>query len=47
MYTPHPEKTIVSGCRNIVELGADAVVASHTHSLQSFEIHKGAPIFYR
>ena len=44
MDAPLPE--IRALYKNYVDMGADAVVASHPHQIQGWELHEGKPIFY-
>lgn len=32
--------------RELIDLGADAIVGGHTHTAQGYEVYKGKPIFY-
>ena len=43
---PLPSPDTVDRYRVIVDLGADAVIAMHTHCMQGYEYYRGAPIVY-
>ena len=43
---PLPSPDTVDRYRVIVNLGADAVIAMHTHCMQGYEYYRGAPIVY-
>lgn len=43
---PVPAPETVDRYRLIVDMGADAVVAGHTHCMQGFETYRGRPIVY-
>lgn len=45
-YDPIPSPETVDRYRLIVDMGADAVVAGHTHCMQGFETYRGKPIVY-
>ncbi len=45
-YDPVPGPETVDRYRLIVDMGADAVVAGHTHCMQGFETYRGKPIVY-
>ena len=45
-YNPIPAPGIQERYRTFIELGADAVVAGHTHCPQGYEIYNGKPILY-
>ena len=44
--TSYPPPSIVELYRFFVEQGADAVIGHHSHSVQGYEIYRGAPIVY-
>ena len=41
---PRPEDVVLA--RRIVEAGADVIIGHHAHTVQSWEVHEGKPIFY-
>lgn len=41
-----PTAEQVNFARNVIDIGVDAVVGSHTHTIQSSEVYKGKPIYY-
>lgn len=45
-YNPIPAPGIQERYRTIIELGADAVIAGHTHCPQGYEVYNGKPIIY-
>lgn len=45
-YNPFPSPNKVELYRLIADLGADAIIAMHTHCPQGYEIHNGKPIVY-
>ncbi len=45
-YDPLPAPVAVDRYRLICDMGADAVIAMHTHSPQGYEIYDGKPIVY-
>ena len=45
-FCPFPSPRMVELYRAYVRAGASAVVGSHAHVPQGFEVHNGAPIFY-
>ena len=45
-YNPLPSPGIRDRYRTIIEIGADAVIAGHTHCPQGTEIYNGKPIVY-
>ncbi len=45
-YNPLPAPVAVDRYRLICDMGADAVIAMHTHCPQGFEIYDGKPIVY-
>ena len=45
-FCPIPSARITKRYRGFVEAGASAVIASHTHVPQGYEVYKGKPIFY-
>lgn len=45
-YDPVPGPETVDRYRLIADMGADAVVAGHTHCMQGFETYRGKPIIY-
>ena len=45
-YDPIPSPETVDRYRLIIDFGADAVVAGHTHCMQGFETYRGKPIVY-
>jgi hypothetical protein len=45
-YCPYPSPEMVRRCRFIIEMGADAVICSHTHCSVPWEMHSGRPIVY-
>ena len=45
-YDPIPAPGIQERYRTIIELGADAVIAGHTHCPQGYEVYNGKPIVY-
>jgi poly-gamma-glutamate capsule biosynthesis protein CapA/YwtB (metallophosphatase superfamily) len=42
----YPESYAKTMARAFIELGVDAVIGSHSHSLMGMEVYNGAPIFY-
>lgn len=42
----YPTVDQVAFARKLVDAGACAVIGAHTHTIQSFEVYKGAPIAY-
>ena len=46
MYYPIPNPNIQKYYRFLIDAGADAVIASHPHTIQGIEIYKNAPIIY-
>jgi hypothetical protein len=42
----YPTYDQVAFARRIVELGADGIIGSHTHTIQSFETFNNKPIYY-
>jgi len=45
-YNPLPSPDTVERYRFICDMGADAVIATHPHCPQGYEIYKGKPIVY-
>lgn len=45
-YCPFPSPQTIKRYRLLCDLGADAVVAMHTHCPQGWEIYRGKPILY-
>jgi len=45
-YIGVPSPRMVKTYRALVDFGADAVVAHHSHHISAVEVYKGAPIFY-
>ena len=45
-YNPIPAPGIQERYRTIIEMGADAVIAGHTHCPQGYEMYNGKPIVY-
>jgi poly-gamma-glutamate capsule biosynthesis protein CapA/YwtB (metallophosphatase superfamily) len=45
-YYPYPSPEFVRRCRFMIDMGADAVVCSHTHCLLPWEIYTEKPIVY-
>ena len=45
-YSPFPSPNKVELYRHFIELGAEAVIAMHTHCPQGYEIYEGKPIVY-
>lgn len=45
-YNPIPAPGIQERYRTIIEMGADAVIAGHTHCPQGYEVYNGKPIVY-
>lgn len=45
-HNPIPAPETIDRYRLIVDIGADAVIAGHTHCMQGFEIYEGHPIVY-
>ena len=45
-YDPVPSPETVDRYRLIIDMGADAVVAGHTHCMQGFETYRGKPVVY-
>lgn len=45
-YMPYPLPEWRDRYRSLIDMGADAVIATHPHIPQSFEEYKGHPIFY-
>lgn len=43
---PLPAPATVDRYRTILDLGADALIAGHTHCMQGYEYHHGKPIVY-
>lgn len=43
---PVPRKGMIKMCHFFAECGADAIVLSHAHCPQGFEIYNGVPIYY-
>jgi poly-gamma-glutamate capsule biosynthesis protein CapA/YwtB (metallophosphatase superfamily) len=42
----YPSPEMVKRCRLMVDMGADAVVCSHAHRPQPWELYRGSPIVY-
>jgi len=42
----YPTYEQVGFARRVIELGADGIIGSHTHTIQSFEIFNSKPIYY-
>lgn len=42
----YPTKEQVAFARRVIDFGIDGVIGSHTHTIQSFEVYKGKPIYY-
>lgn len=45
-YNPLPAPATVDRYRLVIDLGADALIAGHTHCMQGYEFYRGAPIVY-
>lgn len=45
-YSFYPESYKIGLYRKLVDLGADIIIGSHPHVIQSFEFYKGKPIIY-
>ncbi len=45
-YNPVPSPETVDRYRLLIDMGADALVAGHTHCMQGFETYRGKPIIY-
>ena len=45
-YNPIPAPGIQERYRTFIEMGADAVIAGHTHCPQGYEVYNGKPIIY-
>jgi len=45
-FYPYPSPEMVRRCRFMVDMGADAVICSHTHCPLPWEIYAGRPIVY-
>ena len=45
-YNPFPSPMKVELYRHFIELGAEAVIAMHTHCPQGYEMYEGKPIIY-
>ena len=45
-FCPVPSPRIMKLYRGFAEAGASAVIASHTHVPQGYEVYKGKPVFY-
>ncbi|MCL1806088.1 MAG: CapA family protein [Oscillospiraceae bacterium] len=45
-YENEPTSAQVSLARKLIDAGADAVIGSHSHCIQSFEMYNGKPIAY-
>jgi len=45
-YYPYPSPEFLRRCRFMVDMGADAVICSHTHCPLPWEIYAGKPIIY-
>ena len=45
-FYPYPSPEMIRRCRFMVDMGADAVVCSHTHCPLPWETYKGRPIVY-
>lgn len=45
-YYPYPPPQMVRRCRFMVDMGADAVICSHTHCALPWEVYRGRPIAY-
>mgnify|MGYP003314859431 CR=1 FL=1 len=45
-YDPFPSPETVDRYRLLIDLGADALVAMHTHCMQGYETYGGKPIIY-
>lgn len=45
-YNPIPAPGIQERYRTFIEMGADAVIAGHTHCPQGYEVYNGKPIVY-
>ncbi|MFW6270013.1 MAG: CapA family protein [Bacillota bacterium] len=45
-YNPVPSPRMVKTYRGFVDSGADAVIGTHPHCPQGYEIYKDSPIFY-
>ena len=45
-YNPVPSPAVIDRYRLIIDCGADALVAMHTHCMQGFETYEGKPIIY-
>jgi len=41
-----PERLQVQAAHNMIQAGADAIIGSHPHVIQTFEIYQGKPIVY-
>lgn len=42
----HPTYDQVIFARKAIDIGADAIIGCHSHTLQSFEVYKNKPIYY-
>ncbi len=45
-YYPYPTPNMMKRCRFMIEMGASAVICSHSHCVSPFEIYKNCPIIY-
>jgi poly-gamma-glutamate capsule biosynthesis protein CapA/YwtB (metallophosphatase superfamily) len=45
-YYPYPTPQMIRRCRFMVDMGADAVICTHTHCPLPWEIYRGRPIVY-
>ncbi len=45
-YNPFPSPRVIDRYRSFCDCGADAVIATHTHCPQGYEIYNGKPVIY-